>query len=158
MIEKARIGDPPDILALVNRYAEQQQLLPRSLNDIYENLRDFFVCREEDRLVGCAALHVSWKGLGEIRSLAVREDRQGGGIGTALVERCLEEARELGMDRVFVLTYLPEFFLKFGFSLYPKENLPHKIWTDCLNCPKFPDCDEVALVLGLKPGGPQDSG
>ena len=148
-VEKARIDDPPRIVALVNHYADRQLMLPRSLNDTYESLRDFYVWRENDEVVGCAALHVSWDGLGEVRSLAVREDATRRGIGRKLVQSCLDEARELGMKRVFALTYVPEFFKKFGFVLYAKENLPHKVWTDCLNCPKFPDCDEVALVLDL---------
>ncbi|MHC4479520.1 MAG: N-acetyltransferase [Planctomycetota bacterium] len=149
MIEKAGINDPRDILALVNHYADRQLMLPRSLNEMYDQLRDFLVCREDGRVLGCAALHVSWEGLGELRSLAVAEEAQGRGVGTALVEACLEEARQLGMQRVFVLTYAPEFFRRFGFVDHPKEGLPHKIWADCLNCPKFPDCDEVALTKDL---------
>ncbi len=149
MIEKARIDEVQEVLRLVNHYAERQLMLPRSLNEIYEGLRDFYVWREDGRMRGCVALHISWQGLGEIRSLAVAESDQGRGIGSALVEACLAEARELAIERVFVLTYLPAFFERFGFRPYPKENLPHKIWTDCLNCPKFPDCDEVALMLEL---------
>jgi amino-acid N-acetyltransferase len=149
MIEKAHIDDAPQILALVNHFADQQLMLPRSLNDVYECLRDFFVHKPDGEVVGCAALHVSWQGLGEVRSLAVREDAQRQGAGTALVESCLEEARRLGMQRVFVLTYMPQFFERFGFSLYPKENLPHKVWADCLNCPRFPDCDELAMIKEL---------
>jgi amino-acid N-acetyltransferase len=155
MIEKARIADAPAILALVNHFAGSELMLPRSLNDIYENLRDFFVCRRHgSEVVGCAALHVSWQGLGEIRSLAVVESAQRSGIGTALVRSCLDEARTLCMSRLFVLTYLPAFFERMGFRPYAKEKLPHKIWADCLNCPKFPDCDEVALVLDLEPEPP----
>ncbi len=149
MIEKANIDDPPHILAIVNHFADQQLMLARSLNDVYENLRDFFVWRQDGRIVGCAALHVSWQGLGEVRSLAVLEEARGRGIGRALVESCLEEAGSLGMQQLFVLTYMPEFFEKFGFVLHPKEKLPHKVWADCLNCPKFPDCDEVALIKDL---------
>ncbi len=149
MIEKARIGDPAEILALVNHYADQQLMLPCSLNEVYERLRDFFVWREGGRILGCAALHISWQGLGEVRSLAVRDEAKERGIGRALVESCIAEARQLGMGRLFVLTYLPEFFERFGFSPYPKENLPHKVWADCLNCPRFPDCDEVAMIKEL---------
>ncbi len=153
MIEKARIADAPAILALVNHFAGSQLMLPRSLNDVYETLRDFFVCRDESEgIVGCAALHVSWRGLGEIRSLAVAETAQRRGIGTALVRSCLDEARTLRMSRLFVLTYVPAFFERMGFRPYAKEKLPHKIWADCLNCPRFPDCDEAALVLDLEPG------
>jgi len=149
MIEKAKIEDPPEILALINDYAGRELMLPRSLNDIYESLRDFFVWRQDGRILGCAALKVTWQGLGEVRSLAVRQEAQGRGIGRSLLNGCLDEARAFGMKRVFVLTYIPEFFQKSGFVLYPREKLPHKIWADCLNCPKFPDCDEVALVKEL---------
>ncbi len=156
MIEKARIEDPPLILALINHYAAQELMLPRSLNDIYENLRDFFVWRDGSDVRGCVALHVSWQGLGEIRSLAVAEEARRRGIGRRLVKSCLREAKDLGMKRVFVLTYQPEFFKRFGFRHHPKESLPHKIWADCLNCPKFPDCDEVALALDLEGEGDGD--
>lgn len=149
MIEKARIGDPQEIQGLINRYAEQHLMLPRSLNDIYESLRDFFVYRRDGRILGCAALHITWQGLGEVRSLAVLEEAQGRGVGRALVESALEEARQLGMARVFVLTYVPGFFGKFGFRPYPKDKLPHKVWAYCLNCPRFPECDEIAMMKEL---------
>jgi len=149
MIEKARIDDPPAIVALVNHFAERGLMLPRSLNGVYEALRDFFVWRQGGCVLGCAALHIGWEGLGEIRSLAVAEEAQGRGIGTKLVESCLEEARQLRMKRVFVLTYVPRFFERFGFAEHPKEQLPHKVWVDCLDCPKFPNCDEVAMIKQL---------
>jgi amino-acid N-acetyltransferase len=149
MIRKANINDPPAIMEIVNAHAGKGLMLPRALNEIYENLRDFFLYEENARVLGCAALHVTWEGLGEIRSLAIVEEAQGHGIGRKLVETCLQEARQLGMSRVFALTYAPEFFHKLGFCDYPKENLPHKIWTDCLKCPKFPNCDEVALIIDL---------
>ena len=129
-----------------------EHLLPRAEAwriTVQKTLRDFFVCRRDGEVAGCAALHISWQGLGEVRSLAVVEQAQGGGVGRELLESCLEEARALGMTRVFVLTYVPEFFQKFGFALTPKESLPHKVWADCLNCHKFPDCDEVALIKEL---------
>jgi amino-acid N-acetyltransferase len=147
MIEKAKIGDPRAIQALVNTYAARELMLARSLNDVYEGLRDFFVWREADRVIGCVALHITWDGLGEVRSLAVDPDAQGRGIGRALVQACLEEARQIGIGKVFVLTYGPEFFRKLGFAEESKEALPHKIWADCLNCPRFPECDEVALTI-----------
>jgi amino-acid N-acetyltransferase len=147
MIEKAKIGDPKAIQALVNQYAARELMLARSLNDVYEGLRDFFVWREDERIVGCVALHITWEGLGEVRSLAVQAQAQGRGIGRALVEACLEEARQMGVRKVFVLTYVPEFFRKLGFADESKEALPHKIWADCLNCPRFPECDEVALTI-----------
>jgi len=149
MIEKAGIRDAERIVSIVNRYAEAGLMLPRSLNGVYENLRDFFIWRQGEDVAGCAALHVSWQGLGEIRSLAVAQEARGKGIGTALVRACLSEAEELRMDRVFLLTYIPTFFGRFGFEPYPKEKLPHKIWADCLNCPKFPNCDEEAMILDI---------
>jgi amino-acid N-acetyltransferase len=149
MIRKANVLDPKCIMDLVNRFASRELMLPLPLSETYDALRDFYVFEQDGRIVGCAALHVSWEGLGEVRSVAVAEEAQGSGVGTALVRACIEEARQLGMDRVFVLTYAPEFFSRFGFRRYPKEKLPHKIWTDCLKCPKFPNCDEVAMLVEL---------
>ena len=146
MIRKALIDDPPKILPLINHFASKELMLPRSLNELYEELRDFFVYEEDGQIRGCAALHISWEGVGEIRSLAVLEEVQGQGIGKRLVEACIEEAPQLGIRRVFVLTYVPEFFRRFGFRDYRKDDLPHKVWTDCLKCPKFPNCDEVAMM------------
>ena len=122
-------------------------MLPRSLADIYENLRDYFVFLGDDgELVGSAAIHIMWEDLAEVRSLAVREGKMRRGVGTQLVESCISEAIMLGIGRVFALTYKPEFFEKLGFHVVDKAELPQKIWADCLKCSKFPDCDEVALV------------
>jgi amino-acid N-acetyltransferase len=122
-------------------------MLPRSLSSIYENLRDYFVCEnEEGEVIGSAAIHIMWEDLAEVRSLAVREGQMGRGIGTKLVEACISEAIVLGITRVFALTYRPDFFRRLGFREVDKSELPHKIWSDCLKCAKFPDCDEVALV------------
>src|SRR5512143_366841 len=147
MIRKAKISDVKEIQSLVNHYADSGQMLPRTLNELYEDLRDFHVFEENGSLIGVCALHVSWDGLTEIRSLAVRKDRIKSGIGTALVRQCLAEAAQLQADRVFVLTYQDGFFKKLGFTAVDKKELPHKIWTDCLNCVKFPDCDESALII-----------
>ncbi len=149
MIRKARIPDVKTMQTLVNSYAESGQMLARTLNDLYEGLRDFSVFEENGSVVGVCALHVSWDGLAEIRSLAVRPDRVKKGIGKALVGHCLAEAKALGVGRVFVLTYQSPFFRSLGFSDLDKKELPHKIWTDCLNCVKFPDCDESALMITL---------
>jgi len=149
MIEKARIGDPPHIRDLIRQYAIRERMLPRSLNSIFDALRDFHVCREGQKVVGCCALHITWTGLVELRSLAVAPEASGRGIGTRLVEQCLAEARELAAERIFVLTYLPGFFARFGFEECGKDELPHKVWADCIHCPKFPDCDEVAMILRL---------
>ena len=139
------------IQSLVNQYADSGQMLPRTLNELYENLRDFHVYEENGALVGVCALHVSWDGLAEIRSLAVRRDRVKRGIGATLVRQCLAEAMSLQVARVFVLTYQAGFFRKLGFADVDKKELPHKIWTDCLNCVKFPDCDESALIITISP-------
>ena len=147
MIRKAKISDVKAMQSLVNHYAESGQMLPRTLNELYEDLRDFHVFEESGSLIGVCALHVSCDGLAEIRSLAVRQDRIKSGIGTALVRQCLAEAAQLQAERVFVLTYQAGFFKKLGFTDVDKKELPHKIWTDCLNCVKFPDCDESALII-----------
>ncbi len=149
MLRKARISDVKQIQALVNAYADQGQMLPRSLNELYEYLRDFSIIDDEGGIAGVCALHVSWDGLAEIRSLAVRRDSTGRGIGASLVKECLREAGELGAERVFVLTYEETFFQKLGFAPIDKKELPHKIWTDCLNCVKFPNCDEASLIITL---------
>jgi len=147
MIRKARMSDVKGIHGLIAEYARKGDMLPRSLADIYENLRDYFVFLGDDgELVGSAAIHIMWEDLAEVRSLAVREGKMRRGIGTQLVESCISEAIVLGIARVFALTYKPEFFEKLGFHVVDKSELPQKIWTDCLKCSKFPDCDEVALV------------
>jgi amino-acid N-acetyltransferase len=147
MIRKARMSDVKGIQQLIAEYARKGDMLPRSLADIYENLRDYFVFEEDGGgLAGSAAIHIMWEDLAEVRSLAVREGKMRRGIGTQLVESCISEAIVLGIDRVFALTYKPEFFEKLGFHVVDKAELPQKIWTDCLKCSKFPDCDEVALV------------
>jgi amino-acid N-acetyltransferase len=149
MIRKAKLTDVKGIQSLVNQYADTGQMLPRTLNELYEHLRDFHVYEDNGSLVGVCALHVSWDGLAEIRSLAVRPERVGHGIGGELVRLCLAEAAELRVERVFVLTYQADFFRKLGFAEVDKKELPHKIWTDCLNCVKFPDCDESALIIKI---------
>ena len=142
--------DVKPIQTLVNDYADSGQMLPRSLNELYENLRDFHLYMEDEVLLGVCALHISWDGLAEIRSLAVRKDSSRRGIGAQLVRSCLEEAVDLQVERVFVLTYQNEFFSKLGFHAVDKKELPHKIWTDCLNCVKFPNCDESSLMINLR--------
>lgn len=151
MIRKATLADVKAMQALINQYADSGQMLPRALNELYEHLRDFHVYEEAGLLVGVCALHVSWDGLAEIRSLAVRKDSMKRGIGSELVRRCLEEAAELQVTRVFALTYQEGFFRKLGFTDVDKKELPHKIWTDCLNCVKFPNCDEAALIITISP-------
>ena len=135
---------------LINGFADKGEMLPRPLSEIYENIRDYFVVRQGERVLACAALHVSWSDLAEIKSVAVAEDSQQQGIGAQLVEVCLKEAKELGIATVFCLTYQPAFFEKFGLSQVDKIELPRKVWTECYRCPKFPDCDEVALIRNLE--------
>jgi amino-acid N-acetyltransferase len=148
-VRAARVTDVPEIQRLVNEYAAQGVMLPRSLHSIYGQLRDHQVMVDGDRILGCVALSIVWEDLAEIRSLAVAADAQGRGIGRALVERMLVEARELGIRRVFVLTFVETFFMSFGFRPVEKSELPHKIWQECVHCVHFPDCDEKALVLDL---------
>lgn len=150
MIQKATIPDVKTMQALINQYADSGQMLPRALNELYEHLRDFHVYEEDGALIGVCALHISWDGLAEIRSLAVRKDRLRRGIGTELVRHCMAEAAELHVERVFALTYQDGFFRKLGFIDVDKKELPHKIWTDCLSCIKFPNCDESALIISIK--------
>ena len=149
-VEKARIGDVPAIHQLVNRLADKGEMLPRPLSELYENMRDIFVVREGERLVACAALHIFWSDLAELRAVAVVEDMQEHGAGAMLMRQCLDEAQELGIDTLFCLTYRPEFFERFGFHEVDKMELPRKVWGECLRCPKFPDCDEVAMIYQLK--------
>ncbi len=151
MIRKATLIDVKSIQSLVNQFAETGQMLPRTLNELYEHLRDFHVYEENGELVGVCALHLSWDGLAEIRSLAVKKNWAGRGIGSALVRQCLSEAASLSATRVFVLTYQDVFFRKLGFFDVDKKELPHKIWTDCLNCVKFPNCDEYSLIIDIIP-------
>ena len=149
MIRKARIPDAIEIQKLINSFAEKDQMLPRALSAIYENLRDFFVLDKDGRVVGCGALHIAWEDLAEVKSLAIADEAQQQGLGKALVEACLDEARELGIPTVFALTYIPGFFEKLGFHRVDKGTLPHKVWSECINCPKFPDCAEEAVEIKL---------
>ena len=146
LVEKAKISDTTQMHKLINYFADRGGMLARPLSEIYENIRDYFVIKEGERVIGCAALHVNWSDLAEIKSLAVAEGSQRQGIGVRLVEACLKEAEELGISTIFCLTYEPEFFEKSGFSQLDKMELPHKVWTECYRCPKFPNCDEIALI------------
>ena len=151
-LEKAKISDVTEMHRLINHFAEKDEMLPRPLSEIYENIRDYFVVRQGKRVIACAALHVMWSDLAEIKSVAVAEDSQGQGIGDQLIEVCLQEAKELGIPTIFCLSYKPAFFEKFGFSQVDKMELPRKVWTECYRCPKFPNCDEVALIRQLEGG------
>ena len=149
LIRKARIADISAIRQALRQFADKGQLLERTLAELYSQVRDYYVYQENDRspIVGIAALHVCWEALGELRSVAVLEERQSQGVGTRLVETCLSEAITLGLEQVFVLTYRPDFFARFGFEAIDKNALPHIVWADCVRCTKFPECDEIAMLL-----------
>ncbi len=147
-VEKARIGDVKHMHALVNKFAGKGDMLPRALSEIYENLRDYFVVRNRaGRVTACVALHISWADLAEVKALAVDPEKHKQGIGAELIKACVEEARALGIPRIFCLTYKPGFFKKQGFKEVEKTELPRKIWAECYSCPKFPDCNEIAMVF-----------
>ncbi len=146
MLRRAKTKDVPQIVQLINHYAEKGEMLSRSQSQVYNALRDYVVIEEDGQVVGCGALHVVWNDIAEIRSLAIAPDRIGQGLGRSIVEYLLEDARAMELPRVFTLTYKPGFFAKLKFEPVDKKDLPHKVWKDCLNCPKFPDCDEVALI------------
>mgnify|MGYP001587388036 FL=1 len=146
MIRKAKIKDIKQIQELIGYFAKLDVMLPRSLNELYENIRDFWVYEDKGKISGCAALHISWDDLAEIKSLAVAKDKQKKGLGQDLVAACLAEAQVMGAKKIFVLTYKPEFFKKLGFKRIKHEALPHKIWAEFINCCKFPNCQEIALL------------
>jgi amino-acid N-acetyltransferase len=150
MIRRARQQDVRFIHGLLAKYGGEGLLLARPLSEIYESLRDFVVAEDDQgSLVGVCALHLCWEDLCEIRSLAVLPEYRGQGWGIKLTEACLSEAVTLGFNKVFALTYRPEFFARLGFRQVGKQMLPNKIWADCVKCVKFPDCDETAMLLEL---------
>lgn len=154
-IRQARMGDAGRIHYLVNLYAGREQMLPRTMLSIYENIRDFQVAVNDDddsMVIGCSALHFTWIDMAEIRSLAVDEAAAGTGIGRALVEANIEEARTQGIVQVYAFTYVTGFFARLGFRVVPHESMPRKVWMDCITCPKFNCCDETAMVLDLIEG------
>lgn len=150
IIRKATLHDVREVHALIKGYAKQKKLLPRSLSYMYDNVRDFYVCvTTKGKLIGCCALHVVWEDLAEIKSLVVSGAYQGRSIGRQLVTHCIDEAKELGVQRVFALTYEVAFFQKNKFRIIDKSKLPAKVWRECMECPLFPDCEEVAVVRRL---------
>ncbi|MBW1708622.1 MAG: N-acetyltransferase [Deltaproteobacteria bacterium] len=151
-LRKSRVTDVPLIYELLTELGQKGLLLPRSLSELYDVVRDFFVAHpdgEPETLAGTCALHICWADLGEVRSLAVDSSYCGQDLGRRLVEECIAEAREIGLKRLFALTYIPDYFMKFDFKLIEKNELPQKIWADCFKCVKFPECNEVALVKDL---------
>ena len=149
LIRKAKIGDVREIQKMLANHAQQGDLLPRSLSELFDNLRDIFVCVDNNQpeIIGTCSMHICWEDLAEIRSLVVRDPYRRQGIGKKLVEACISEAITLDLHRIFVLTYKVKFFQKLGFREVDKATLPHKIWADCLKCVKFPECDETAMII-----------
>lgn len=146
---KAKFVDIEEIYSLVNYYADEGLMLARSRNALYESLRDMIVAVDEkDGIVGVGGLHITWEFMGEIRSLAVDPDHSRQGIGREIVRNLIAEGKELGINKVFTLTYQEKFFEKCGFKVISKDELPHKIWKECIDCPKFPNCNEIAMVYG----------
>ncbi len=148
-VRKAKFSEAKQIQAIVNQFAQGELMLPLSLNKIYENIRDFSVVTLEDEVVAVGALHIVWDDLAEIKSTAVKDGFHKRGFATLIVEELLREAKELELTKVFLLTYQNEFFSRFGFEEIEKSDLPHKVWTDCVNCSKFPNCDEIGMLLKL---------
>jgi amino-acid N-acetyltransferase len=148
-VDRARVTDANSMHRLISHFADKGEMLPRALSEIYDGIRDYFVVRKGGQVIACAALQVTWADLAEIRSLAVDEKEQNQNIGSLLIQACLNDAKELGIPRVFCLVRKPVFFEKHGFQLIDKKELPQKVWAECYRCPKFPDCDEVALICHL---------
>jgi amino-acid N-acetyltransferase len=151
MAVKAEITDAQAIHDLINLYAQRGDMLPRTMGEVYENLRDFYVVRDAGHLLGCVALHIVWADMAEVKSLAVSEAVQGRGVGSLLVRASVEEAERIGLERVFALTYRPAFFERLGFVQADVMTLPRKVWNECYRCPKFPSCNEIALTYDLSP-------
>ncbi len=150
MLRKARIEDVPQIRQLINIYARQEVMLPRAMGELYELVRDFYVIEEDKKIIACCALHVTWEDYAEILSLAVAPDKTKKGYGSRILEACLGEVTQLGIRHVVTLTYVSEFFKQYGFKVVDKSVLPHKLWSMCVKCPRFPDCDEIAMMKDME--------
>ncbi len=151
-IRTARVGDVPAIYELIRKFADRKVMIRRSMGELYESIREFLVAvDEEGRVVGCVALHVFWEDLAELKCLAVAEEAQGMGVGRKLVDACWEQASDLEINSVFALTYAVGFFERCGYAQIDKAELPHKIWNECVRCPLFPNCTEVALIRSHEP-------
>ena len=154
-IRPARVSDVPAICELIKTFAEQKLMIRRTLGELYESIREFYVAVDENGdVIGCAALHVFWEDLAELKCLAVSSQAQGRGIGRKLVDACWNSARQLDIKSVFTLTYVPDFFEKCGYGMIEKSELPHKIWNECVRCPLFPNCNEVALIRNVEVSAP----
>lgn len=146
-LRRARVADVLGMQRIINRFAERDAMLPRALHELYENLRDFFVIDEDGEIVGCAAVHLNWANLAEVKSVAVDEHCHRKGYGRMLIEACIADARELGIARLFCLTYRPDFFGALGFQVVDRSTLPRKVWSECVRCPKFNNCTEIAMTM-----------
>ncbi|MFW6134963.1 MAG: N-acetyltransferase, partial [Elusimicrobiota bacterium] len=131
-IRKADLSDVRDIHKMINGFAKKDVMLPRSLNELYDHIRDFWVAEHKGKIIACCAFHPMWEDMAEIKSLAVKDSCQGKGLGEKLIDACLKESDRLKVKKVFALTYIPEFFEKYGFSKGDKEKMPHKIWSECI--------------------------
>jgi len=149
MIRKAKICDVKSIQAMINYYAKNGEMLPRSLNQIYEELQNFYVVEKNKKIIGCCCLDITWEDLAEVKALAVAPAFKGKGYGKMLVKKCLLTAKWLGVKKVFALTFKTGFFKKIGFHVIDKEELPHKIWSECVRCPRFPDCNEIPVIIKI---------
>lgn len=149
LYRKATFADVDEIHDLIAVYAAQGVMLPKPHSTLYETLREFVVAQDfaTKKIVGVGALHLTWNELAEVRSMAVHADFSRHGIGSEIVKKLLEEGRAVGVKKFFTLTYRPDFFSSLGFETTTKESLPHKIWKECIDCPKFPNCDEIAMTL-----------
>lgn len=154
VIRPALVADARQIVQLVNDLAVKQVMLPRSPASVIENIRDFIVAEVDGVFAGCGALAITWTDIAEVRSLAVAPEHQRHGIGKKLVDALVVDARRLGIPRLFAFTYVPGFFEKMGFSVCMHEDLPHKVFNDCMHCPKFQACDEIAMERVLDETAP----
>ena len=149
-IRPAKVTDVKNIHKLVEEHANRKEMLHRSLNSIYENIQEYVIAEVKGGLIGCGALHVSWEDLAEIKALAVADGYKRKGIGKKIVERLEKNAKELGVKKTFALSFKPQFFQKLKYKIIPKDALPHKIWSECINCHLFPDCGEIPIMKTLK--------
>lgn len=160
-IRRARVGDVQQIVSLINSYAEKGEMLFRSQSQVLQQVRNYFVAASsqeedtpgsepEDTILACGSLDITWNDLAELRSVAVRPGSQNLGLGSRVVEALMDDAAELGLKHVFALTYKPHFFERLGFKIIDKQQLPHKVWSICIDCLKFPVCDEVAMQMDVK--------
>lgn len=155
IFRKAKMKDLESMVFLINSYADKGLMLHRTIPSMYQRIRDYTVVENgREGIIGVGGLHIMWKDLAEIRSLAIHPNHTHNGLGLTLVEKLLQEAVELEIEKVFTLTYQPLFFEKCGFTRIDKEKLPQKVWTECINCPKFPNCDEIALIRNIRVNPP----